>query len=159
MSHYHTHTDARRGLDYIGVCCVFVCYDGKGNILYGKRSDKCRDEQGRWDMGAGAVEFGETFEEAVRREVKEEYGTEPLEVEYISTKTVIRKHREAITHWVVSLHFVRVDPRRVHNGEPEKIDEIAWFPMDMPPEPLHSQASYDLDYVREYVKNKNNAAA
>ncbi len=43
----------KRGFDYIGVTCVFYCYDKKGRLLLHKRSNKCRDEIGRWDAGGG----------------------------------------------------------------------------------------------------------
>ncbi len=66
----------KRGEDYIGVTCVFFCHDGNGRFLLHKRSEKCRDEQGRWDCGGGSMEHGETFEQAVCRESGEESGVE-----------------------------------------------------------------------------------
>jgi len=65
-------TDLKRGIDHIGVTVNFFIHDGDGNVLLQKRSKNCRDEQGKWDIGGGAVEFGEELEEAVAREVKEE---------------------------------------------------------------------------------------
>ncbi len=47
------HQNAKRGIDYIGVNCVFWCHDGKGNVLFHKRSKNCRDEQGTWTPAAG----------------------------------------------------------------------------------------------------------
>lgn len=146
--------DSVRGIDHIGVNCIFFCHDGKGNVLFGKRSQKCRDEQGRWDAGAGAVEFGETFEDAVRREVREEYGADPLEIEYVNTRSVIREHNGRTTHWVANLHLVRVDPAEVRNGDPEKIDEIGWFPVDAPPAPPHSQQAHEIEAIRAYIKRR-----
>ncbi len=51
----------KKGIDYIGVTCVFYCHDGKGKLLLHKRSENCRDEKGRWDCGGGAMELGETL--------------------------------------------------------------------------------------------------
>ena len=90
--------DLKRGIDYIGVTVVFYCHDGAGRLLLHKRSAACRDEQGRWDVGGGSMEFGETFEEAVRREVREEYGVEPLSVVYAATTNVLREHDGCTTH-------------------------------------------------------------
>ena len=147
--------DLARGVDYIGVNCVFFCHDGKGNFLLGKRSQKCRDEQGRWDFGAGAIEFGETFEEAVRREVKEEYGVDPIRIEYVGTRDAIRNHEGRTTHWIVNLHSVLVDPEQAIIGDPEKIDEIGLFSLDNLPEPLHSYAHDGIEMIRDYFKKKS----
>src|SRR5690349_10561187 len=84
-------TDLKRGVDYIGVSCVFFCHDGKGNYLLNKRSNKCRDEIGNWDPGGGALEFGERPEEAVRREIKEEYCTDIMELEFAGARNVLRE--------------------------------------------------------------------
>jgi 8-oxo-dGTP diphosphatase len=144
-----------RGVDYIGVNCVFFCHDGKGNVLLHKRSQKCRDERGTWDVGAGSMEFGETFEETVRREVKEEYGVDPIKIEYIATKNILREHEGKKTHWIKNLHWVEVDPDKVTNGDPEKIDEIGWFTLDNPPHPLHSQYDDELATLKEYFRKKS----
>jgi len=40
-----------------------------------KRSNKTRDEHGKWDPGGGSIEFGESIDSALKREVREEYCT------------------------------------------------------------------------------------
>lgn len=42
-----------KGVDYIGVCVVYFCHDGKGEFVMAKRSSNARDEHGRWDIGGG----------------------------------------------------------------------------------------------------------
>lgn len=129
----------KKGVDYIGVCVVFYCHDGKGNIVMHKRSQKCRDEQGRWDVGGGALEHGETFEEAVRREIKEEYCCDVKDIEFLGAHNVLREVNGQKTHWIALIHKTLVDPSQVKNGEPEYIEELGWFNIDKLPSPLHSQ--------------------
>lgn len=131
--------NAKRGVDFIGVTVPFVVHDGKGRFLLQKRSQNCRYEQGRWDVGGGAMEFGESWEEAVRREVKEELGVEPEKVEFIHAFNALRDNDGIPTHWVALVHTVQVDPKKVRIIEKDKIDEIGWFTMDSLPSPLHSQ--------------------
>lgn len=131
--------DLKRGVDYIGVTVVFYCHDGQGNILLQKRSMNCRDEQGRWDGGSGCMEFGEpTFEDAVRREVMEELGIEPISVTYVVTTNVLRDNNGTPTHWNAHVHTVVIPREGLRIGEPDKIDEIRWFPANALPENLHS---------------------
>ncbi len=146
----------KKGVDFIGVNCAFYCHDGKGNILFHKRGAKCRDEQGTWDCGGGSMEFGETFEDAVRREVKEEYGTEPLKIEYIFTGNVLREHKGQPTHWIKNVHWVLVDPEKVRIGEPDKIEEIGWFTLDNLPLPLHSQIKGEIGILKDFIKQHGN---
>ena len=144
----------KAGIDNIGVNCVFWCHDGNGRVLMHKRSNNCRDEQGRWDCGGGAMEFGETFEDTVRREVMEEYGVEPLEIQYLITRNVLREHNGQKTHWIKNMHWVLVDPAKVINNDPQKADEIGWFTFDDLPEPLHSQTNIEANILKEFLKNK-----
>lgn len=116
----------------------FLCHDGAKRLLLHQRSLNCRDEHGRWDCGAGALEFGEEFEDAVRREVLEEYGVEARDVTHIATQNVLREHNGVPTHWIALVFTVRVDPRDVKIGEPEKMDAIGWFDAEHLPSPLHS---------------------
>lgn len=141
----------KRGVDFIGVGCVFVCHDGRGNILMHRRSVNCRDEPGRWDCGGGSMEFGETFEQTVRREVMEEYGTEPLDVRMAFARNTLREHAGATTHWVHVIHLVLVNPAEVRIGEPEKMDDIGWYSPDALPEPLHSVLQTHVEQIKELI--------
>jgi len=143
--------DLKRGVNYIGVTVVFFVHDGAGRILLHKRSNNCRDEHGRWDCGGGSMEFGEDFEQAVRREVKEEYCVDPLEVKLIETTNVLREHNGRPPHWIAVVHAVRVDPAHVGIGEPEKMDEIGWFTKDALPDPLHSVFEPHFSFVRPHI--------
>lgn len=140
-----------RGVDHIGVGCVFLCHDGQGRLLMHKRSANCRDEQGTWDCGAGSMEFGETFEETVRREVLEEYGAVAVEIVPVYTRNTLREHDGRRTHWVHVIHVVRIDPKDARINEPEKMDDIGWFSPDALPSPVHSVLQSHLDLVREYI--------
>lgn len=119
------------------VSCVFVCHDGAGRLLLARRAAGARDEPGTWDTGAGALEFGETFEAAVGREVAEEYASTPLAVTLLGVRNVLRA--DPPSHWVAVVFAVRVDPATVAIGEPHKFDRLGWFTRDALPEPLHSQ--------------------
>jgi 8-oxo-dGTP diphosphatase len=141
--------DLKKGVDFIGVTVPFVVHDGKGNVLLQKRSQNCRDEQGTWDVGGGSMEFGETFEQTVRREVLEELCSEAAEVKFLKAYNAIRDNDGILTHWIALAHSVKVDPRKVKIGEPERIDEIGWFTLGKLPAPLHSMMERSLDAAKE----------
>lgn len=133
------HIDLKRGIDHIGVSASFVIHDGLGRILLHKRSNKCRDEHGRWDVGGGAIEFGESIEDAMRREVMEEFCVEPLAMQFLTVYDAHREHNGVKTHWIAIIYAIQVDPNKIKVGEPEKVDEIGWFTSKDLPSPLHSQ--------------------
>jgi 8-oxo-dGTP diphosphatase len=127
------------------VSCVFVCHDDAGRILLARRSAGARDEPGAWDCGAGAIEFGETFEAAVTREVTEEYATPPQSITLRGVRNILRT--DPASHWVAVLFAVRVDPNAVRIGEPHKFDELGWFTPGHLPQPQHSQLAATLAVV------------
>ena len=139
----------RKGIDSIGISIVTFCHDGDGNYLFQKRSTNCRDEHGRWDPGGGALELHDSVEDTIHREVKEEYGTDVRSFEFLGYRDVHREHEGNATHWIGLDFKVLVDRGKVHNGEPHKFDEIAWFKLDALPEALHSQLPYALDKYRD----------
>lgn len=141
--------DLKKGVDFIGVTCVFYCHDGKGNLLMHKRSKNCRDEHGRWDPGSGSMEFGETFLQTAKREIQEEYGVTPKNLKFWAVNNALRWHGRTRTHWIAVLFTAEVDPRKAKIGEPEKMDDIGWFPIDKLPRPLHSMTHKHLKMIRE----------
>ncbi len=58
--------------DYIWVWCGAVIINEKDEVLLMKRTEKCRNQAWYWISPWGAVDFWETLEEAVIREVEEE---------------------------------------------------------------------------------------
>lgn len=129
----------KKGQEYIGVAVVYFCHDGKGNILLNKRGTNCRDEHGVWDPGGGGLEFGDTVEDTLKKEIKEEYCTDVLEHEFLGYRDVHREHEGKKTHWIALDFKVLVDRDKVRNGEPDKFDAVEWFTLGTLPSPLHSQ--------------------
>ena len=140
-----------KGVDYTGVTIVFLCHDGKSNFLLNKRSQNCRDEQGCWDPGGGGVEFGDTVEATLKKELKEEYCADVLDYEFFGFRDVHREINGKKTHWIALDFKVLVDREKVANGEPKKFDEISWFKLDNLPSPLHSQFPYFLQKYKNQL--------
>lgn len=139
-----------KGVSFVGVSAAFFCHDGEGSFYMARRSAAARDEQGAWDAGGGGVKIGETVEQTIRREVKEEYGADVLEMEFLGYDDVFRTLADGTpTHWLAVRFAVRVDPTQVHICEPEAHDDGAWFTRETLPSPLHSQF---LPFLKKYEK-------
>ena len=130
-----------KGVDYIGLAVVYFCHDGKGNFLMHKRGAGTRDEQGKWDVGAGGIEFGHTAEQTLRKEIMEEYGTNVISFEFMGFRDDIHRNtsEDKPMHWLTLDYKVLVDPASVKNGEPHKFDKFGWFTKDNLPPQVHSQ--------------------
>lgn len=138
------------GIDYPGISVVFFCHDGLGNFLMQKRSESCRDENNKWDIGAGRLEFLEDVTDTLKREIKEEYCTDILDYEFLGYRDVKRENGGIKNHWITLDFKVLIDNSKVKNGEPHKFYDIGWFRKDNLPSPLHSQ----LPNFFENYKNK-----
>ncbi|MFF1613939.1 NUDIX domain-containing protein [Amycolatopsis sp. NPDC058278] len=90
------------------------------------------------------MEYGESFETAVAREVGEEYSTRPLTIETIGARNVLRE--VPASHWVAVIFAVRIDPAEAAIGEPHKFDELGWFS----PDSLHSQLAESIRLFRAW---------
>ncbi len=133
------HSNYKKGVDYTGVAIVYFCHDGNGNVILGKRSQNSRDEKGRWDIGGGGLDFGDTVEHTLRKEIKEEYCTDVLGFEFLGYRDVHREHEGKKTHWITLDFKVLVDKEKVKNGEPHKFEAVEWFTLENLPSPIHSQ--------------------
>ncbi|MEI6420564.1 MAG: NUDIX domain-containing protein [bacterium] len=142
----------KKGEDYTGVSIVYFCHDGQGNFLLNKRSKNCRDEHGNWDPGGGGLEFGDTVESTLKKEIKEEYCTDVLDFEFLGYRDVHREHNGNKTHWIGLDFKVLVDRSKVKNGEPHKFDAVEWFTLDNLPTPLHSQFPKFLKLYKNNLK-------
>ena len=142
----------KKGEDYTGVAVVFLCHDGDGNFLLSKRGVNSRDEHGTWDPGGGSVEFGDTIEDTLRKEILEEYCTDVLDYEFLGYRDVHREHEGKKTHWVVLDFKVLISKGTAKNGEPHKLDAVDWFTLGNLPTPVHSQFPHFLELYKEKIK-------
>jgi 8-oxo-dGTP pyrophosphatase MutT (NUDIX family) len=146
----------KKGVDFTGVSVIYLCHDGQGKFVMAKRSNKSRDEFGRWDCGGGGLEFGDTIEETLRREIKEEYDADVLGFEFLGFRDVHRlappaagEHEGLKTHWVALDFKVLVDPKQVKINEPHKFDDLGWFDLNSLPSPMHSQHEYFFEKYKD----------
>ncbi len=79
---------------------------------------------GHWDTGGGQLEFGQTLEENVLREVEEEYGCKGKIQGSLPVHSIFRTENGKKTHWLAVPFFVLVETKSVKINEPDKIDEI-----------------------------------
>lgn len=139
----------KKGEDYTGINVTYFCHDGNGRFILNKRSVQCRDEHGCWDPGGGGVDFGDSIEGTLRKEIKEEYGTDVLGFEALGYREVHREHAGRKTHWIAFDFKVLVDPKKVMNGEPHKFDAVEWFTLETMPTPVHSQFPFFLEKYKD----------
>jgi 8-oxo-dGTP pyrophosphatase MutT (NUDIX family) len=143
----------KKGEDFTGISIIYFCHDGAGNFLFNRRSNNCRDERGNWDCGGGGLEFGDSIEDTLKKELKEEYGADVVKYDFLGYRDVHREHDGKKTHWVALDFKVQVDPEKVKNGEPHKFEEIGWFKLDSLPQPLHSQIPNALKIYKDKLLN------
>lgn len=143
-----------KGVSFVGVGTVFFCHDGKGKFLMSKRSQQCRDEQGRWEVADGGLKWGVTAEENIRREVKEEFGAKVLNIHFMGYRDVFRKLEDGTpTHWLMLDYGILVDPSEVTLNEPEMADELGWFTLDNQPTPVHSQHKTFMNKYHDQISS------
>ena len=103
-------------------------------------------EQANWTLPGGALEFGETIEQCLLREMKEETG---LEVEVKELLYICDRFHQLNKH-VVDMTFLvektggELLPRSFERSSNEVIKEIKMVPIDEIPDYGFSQTFYQL---------------
>lgn len=111
----------------IGVGVIVV---QNGKTLLGKR--KGSHGSGHWAPPGGHLEFGETIEQCVERELLEETGIIPLSQKKGPWTNDIMGDKHYVTLWVF-VHEFKGTPQLL---EPHKCEGWEWFDWDELPQPL-----------------------
>lgn len=114
----------------IGVGIVVQREDGR--ILMKKR--KGSHGEGEWALFGGRVEFGETFEQAALRELKEEAGIDGIGAEVISLSNQLRYACDGVHCVIIGVRTKIPVGAEPHIMEPEKCEAIEWIDLDNLPE-------------------------
>ena len=137
----------KAGTDRVGVGVGVVVRDGDGRVFLAQRGPQARNERGSWEFPGGEVGYGETLEDAVRRELAEEYG---MAVEITGQLGAFDHILPAEgQHWVSVAYLARDAGGEPTIREPGKCSQIGWFDLDALPEPLSAISVANLRRLRE----------
>ena len=84
------------------IVAVAFVIEREGSVLVLRRSPMKDHAPGQWETGSGRVELGETPEDAVRREVREETG---LQVEIVAPVDTFHFYRGAEREETIGITF------------------------------------------------------
>lgn len=108
----------------VGVGAVIV--NDRGEWLLMKR--KCSPEAGLWSLPGGKVDWMETIEEAIVREVKEELGIWIKLHRLLGVTNHLLPEEQA--HWVAPTFLATIDEGTPSIQEPEKHQSFIWLHPD-----------------------------
>ncbi|MFA5022308.1 MAG: NUDIX hydrolase [Patescibacteria group bacterium] len=134
--------------DYIGVGCGAIIINNKNEVLLMRRAKDSRVDAGMWCRPGGKVELNESAAEAVQREIKEETGLEIKVIRPLDFSETMPKNKAS--RWISLGFLAKVVGGKLKNTEPDKHDEIKWFPLNKLPKNLASNTKKSIDF---YLKN------
>lgn len=141
----------KAGVDYIGVAVGLFIINDRGEVFLTKRSKEVTNERGTWEIPGGKVHFGETLQDAAKREAKEEYGIDIELVEQFPAQNHLLPEEKQ--HWVPTCFRAKiVGTKKPKIMEPSKCDAIGWFSFSKLPKPLSIITKIDIDYYKERFK-------
>lgn len=144
----------QKGVDYIGVGTGAMIFNRDGKVFLVKRGSNARNEAGKWDFPGGGVEFGEKCENAVKREIKEEFDMDIEVVELLEVVNhILPEERQ---HWVSPSYIANHISGEPKIMEPEKTEEIKWVDIsEIDPNDLTLPSRFDLEVYKEKYLNKS----
>jgi 8-oxo-dGTP diphosphatase len=98
---------------------------------------------GTWSVPGGAMEFGEHWLDTGVREVQEEVGVVPYDLELLTITNDIMYDQHWVTIWLTAKLYGQ-QPR---NLEPHKAKQLTWASFDNLPEPLFGPWEHLFDTV------------
>ena len=136
----------KKGKDYIGVGVGGVLIS-EGKILLLKRVKA--PETGCWTIPGGTLEFNETLEDCIIREVEEELGIVVRVKELLCiTNHIVPQDK---VHWVSPAFLLEIISGIPENKEPNCHSDMRWFPIDVLPMKLTKTAENSIiSYFKKY---------
>lgn len=136
------------GVDYIGVGVGALIYNDEGKMLITQRGPKAKNERGFWEIPGGSVEFGETFEEAIVREIQEELAITIKVKDLLSVCSHLIP--EENQHWVSPTYICEIVEGDPVIQEPEKCSSWGWFTLEEAQQlPLSRVTQHDIAVLRQ----------
>lgn len=139
--------DLKPGKDYIGVGCGGLVVDDNDRVLLMKRGPKSKNQIGYWTQPGGTVEYGETIEAAIKREIREELDIDVELTRFLCYTDHIMPNEGQ--HWVTIAWLAKIASRTPKIMEPEKCDAMRWFDLNHLPTPLSETTVSSTDVLKK----------
>ena len=137
-----------QGKDYIGVGCGAFILNEKNELLMQLRNKSPEKEY--WSIPGGKVEMFETFEQAIKREVKEETGVEVQVVCELGICNHIIENEQK--HWVSPSYLCKIIKGEPQILEPTKHLDMKWFSLENLPDKITITTSDAVKNYQKYIK-------
>ncbi len=133
----------QKGLEYIGVGSGAIIQNAEGKYFLSKRGKKAKNERGTWEFPGGGVEFGDTMEQTIIREFKEEYGADIEVIQLFDAYDHLIPDEKQ--HWIAISFICEIVNGTPQILEPEKCDAIGWYSFaEMEKMPLSLATQYEV---------------
>lgn len=137
----------RTGKDHVGIGVGVVITNDKGEIVLTERANTANNRIGEWELPGGTVEFGDTLEETIVREVCEETGL------IVKPLYCVSVHQDFVEgqHWVSFGYVAKLIEGELQNREPHKFSQVKFCdPKDLP----YRTSELTEEVVKNYLSNK-----
>ncbi len=135
-------TDEQRPKVGVG---VMIFKDGK--VLLGKRISSHGVNE--YSFPGGHVEYLESFEDCVRREVREECGLEIQNIQFVCVSNIVDYKPK---HFITLSFSAEWESGEPHVLEPEKCENWDWYSLTDLPDPIFS---FSQKVIEAYQTGKN----
>ena len=127
-----------------------IIVDDAGQLFLARRGPEAKNERGLWEFPGGSVEFGERLADALKREMREEYGIEIEAGELLDVVDHILPDEGQ--HWISPTFICTITSGEPTIREAAKCTEIGWFAPDEAPSNLTQITRINLEHYRQRVK-------
>ena len=116
-----------------------------------------RTDNGRWAVHGGGLEFGESFEDALNRELSEELGIKAINPKFYKVYSgedlhVTYPNKDEV--YVVTAMYIVNDYEGEITPDNDEVSEVKWFDFDNLPEDLHLPDIRPINEIIKYLKNE-----
>ncbi len=127
------------------VAAGIVLDEGKREVLLIKRADSMWDDL--WSMPGGHIEYGETVEEALKRELKEELNLEVTNMKFLNYEEFMHPKKPGVEF--ISLNFLVFAKKEIKYND--EIKDARWFSLSELPKLKHRLPKAGMDALRSFL--------
>lgn len=124
-----------------------IIQNSKGEILLGKRNANMNNYPNFWGLPGGLIEYGETIEQAIKRELKEELGVDSEVIKY-ARPIMNLPTKEFHYQYLDTPVYCKILPDQIPVAKDET-SEVKWF---KPKEIKDMKLAYNHNKILEEEK-------